>query len=83
MLGRVHRHRAEHDDDGAFRLTEAAQLDRTLVALDTVLQEPTMIEHGPEYADNAVGSARNCQAFFLRLDKPPGLVNSSFFFEKA
>ena len=28
-------------------------------------------------------SARNCQAFFLRLDKPWRLVNSSFFFEKA
>ena len=47
----------------SFRLTEAAQLDRTLVALDTVLQEPTVTEHGPEYADNAVGLC--CSARFL------------------
>ena len=53
MLGQVHRHRADHQLDPSFRLNEAMQLNRTLVALDSMTQTPPVAPDS-EYPDNAL-----------------------------
>jgi hypothetical protein len=53
ILGRVLRHKNEqHDLEWTFRLEEATQLHRTLLALDSVLQQ-TVVEDEPHYTDGA------------------------------
>jgi hypothetical protein len=54
ILGRVLRHKNEqHDLEWSFRLEEAMQLHRTLLALDSVLQQ-TVVEDEPHYTDGAI-----------------------------
>jgi hypothetical protein len=65
ILGRVHRHRADHGLDPAFRLSEAMQLQRTLKALDSMLQKPAATI-GSEHSDNAIAIC--CSARFLLYD---------------
>jgi hypothetical protein len=67
VLSRVHRHRAEHELDASFRLNEAIQLDRTLVALDSLLAEPKETSYGPEYADDAIAVC--CSTRFFMYEK--------------
>lgn len=62
LLGRVHRHRSDHQLETSFRLTEAMQLNRTLIALDSTMQVPSGTA-GAEYPDCAIAIC--CSARFL------------------
>ena len=56
---------------------------RQVESLIVLQQKLPKAERMPAWCKANASSARNCQAFFLRLDKPWRLVNLSFFFEKA
>ena len=77
------------------KIVHAAHLDKQKAPL-SLIRKQLKDQHGVDRTEKAISvklvkmrkhartnSARNCQAFFLRLDKPWRLVNSSFFFEKA
>lgn len=62
MLGRVHRHRVDDQLDSSSRLAEAKQLNRTLMALDSMTQAPAGAP-GSGYSENAIAIC--CSARFL------------------
>ena len=66
VVGRVLRHQNDHEMENSFRFSEAFQLYKTLVALDTLLQKPTISFQGPVYSDDAL--ALCCSARFLLYD---------------
>ena len=62
VLGRVQRHCADHQLDTSFRLREAMQLDRALLALDATIQKTTTPPQ-MHYSDDAIAIC--CSARFL------------------
>lgn len=66
ILGRVQRHRNEHELERSFLLDEATQLHRTLCAFDSVLEQPTVENDPPVFADLAI--ALCCSARFILYD---------------
>lgn len=66
LLGQVHRHRSDRQSEPSFRLNEAMQLNRTLIALDSMTQAPSSRE-GAEYPDCAIAIC--CSARFLLYER--------------